>query len=69
MKQINKDMIIAEVLEIDADLAPFFLQIGMHCLGCPSAKGETVEEACFVHGEDCDALLARMNDFLKAKEN
>ena len=42
--------------------APIFLSIGMHCLGCPSSRGETVEEACMVHGIDCDKLLALVNE-------
>lgn len=67
MEKITKDTIIADVLKIDRDLAPFFFNIGMHCLGCPSASGETVEEACEVHGADVDELLKQMNDFLEEK--
>lgn len=69
MKKITKDMIISDVLKVDADLAPFFFAIGMHCLGCPSASGETIEEACMVHNTDCDELIEKMNDFLENKEN
>ncbi len=65
MKQINKDMIVAEVLQLDPGTAPFFLEIGMHCLGCPSATSESVADACAVHGVDADALIARINEFLK----
>ena len=67
MKQINKDMIIAEVLEMDAEVAPFFFAIGMHCLGCSAARGETVAEACAVHGQDPDELVAKINEFLAKK--
>ena len=67
--KITKDTIIADVLKIDADLAPFFLEIGMHCLGCPSATGETIAEACDVHGADCDLLLEKLNNFLVKGEN
>lgn len=67
MAQITKDTIIMDVLRIDPETAPFFLEIGMHCLGCPSASGETVEQACMVHGVDCDTLVAKINDFLKDK--
>ena len=67
MAQITKDTIIMDVLRIDPETAPFFLEIGMHCLGCPSASGETVEQACMVHGVDCDALIAKINDFIKDK--
>lgn len=65
--KITKDTIIGDVLKIDTDLAPFFFEIGMHCLGCPSAQSETIEEACFVHDADCDALLEKLNDFLAKK--
>ena len=65
MKQISKDMIVADVLQLDPGTAPFFLEIGMHCLGCPSATGESVADACAVHGVDADALIARINEFLK----
>ena len=67
--KISKDTIIADVLKIDADLAPFFLEIGMHCLGCPSATGETIAEACDVHGADCDLLLEKLNNFLEKGAN
>ena len=69
MQKITKDMIIADVLKVDVELAPFFFSIGMHCLGCPSAAGETIEEACMVHNTNCDALIEKMNAFLEAKEN
>lgn len=65
MKQVNKDMIVADVLQLDPGTAPFFLEIGMHCLGCPSATGESIADACAVHGVDADALIARINEFLK----
>ncbi len=67
MAMVTKDTIIADVLKIDADTAPFFLEIGMHCLGCPSASGETIEEACMVHGVDVDELLDKLNNFIKDK--
>ena len=64
MAKVTKDTIIAEVLEMDEGTAPFFFEIGMHCLGCPSASGESIAEACAVHGEDADALVERINAFL-----
>lgn len=67
MAQITKDTIIAEVLKLDQGTAPFFLEIGMHCLTCPGAIGETVEEACMVHGVDCDELIKKINDYLATK--
>lgn len=66
--QITKDMIIGDVLKIDKDTSQFFIEIGMHCLGCPSARGETVEQACGVHGVDVDTLLEKINNFLANKD-
>ena len=65
---IEKDTIIGDVLDVAPQSAPLFLAIGMHCLGCPSSRGETVVEACMVHGIDCDAFLAQLNHFLEAYE-
>ena len=62
MIQINKDTIIGDILDIAPHTARVFLAIGMHCLGCPSSRGETVEEACAVHGVDVDKLLAIVNE-------
>lgn len=59
--KITKDMYVGEVLDIDPELGKFFFEIGMHCLGCPSARGETIEQACAVHGEDPDALVEKLN--------
>lgn len=61
MARITKDTVIGDILDIAPDTAPIFLSIGMHCLGCPSSRGETVEEACMVHGVDVEALLAKLN--------
>ena len=61
MVEITKDTIIGDILDIAPETAPLFLSIGMHCLGCPSSRGETVEEACMVHGVNTDALLAEVN--------
>ena len=69
MQKITKDMIIADVLKVDVELAPFFFAFCIHCLGCPSAAGETIEEACMVHNTDCDALIEKMNNFLEIKAN
>ena len=66
--KITKETIIGSVLDIAPQAAPLFLAIGMHCLGCPSSRGETVEEACMVHGIDCDSFLAQLNKFIEALE-
>ena len=52
MATVTKDTLIGDILDMDRDTAPYFLEMGMHCLGCPSARGESLEEACMVHGVD-----------------
>ena len=59
--KITKDMLIGEVLDQYPHLAEYFFEIGMHCLGCPHSRGESIEQACEVHGTDADALLAKLN--------
>ena len=61
---ITKDMLIGDILDIDTGIAQFLLEIGMHCLGCPSARGESLDEACMVHDTDVDALLDKINKYL-----
>ena len=65
---ITKDTIIGDILNIAPQTAPLFLSIGMHCLGCPSARGETVEQACMVHGFNPDEFLEALNKFLEENE-
>lgn len=57
---ITKQSIIGDVLDNYPDCAPLFIEIGMHCLGCPSARSESIEEACYVHGQDADALVEKL---------
>lgn len=64
MTEITKDSIIGDVLDFDQSTAVYFLEIGMHCLGCPASRGETIEQACAVHGVDMEALLAKLNAHL-----
>lgn len=64
MAQITKETIIGDILDMDDSTAPFFLEMGMHCLGCPASRGETVEEACMVHGVDADTLVKKINEHL-----
>lgn len=66
MIEITKDTIIGDILDVAPQTAPIFLSIGMHCLGCPSSRGETVEQACMVHGVDVNALLEKVNSVLAA---
>ena len=65
--EVNKNTIIGDILDNDSSCAPFFLEIGMHCLGCPSASGESLEEACAVHGADVDQLVNKINEYLASK--
>ena len=66
MIEITKDTIIGDILDIAPQTAPIFLGIGMHCLGCPSSRGESIEQACEIHGVDADALVDALNEHLSA---
>ncbi len=63
MAAITRKTTIGEVLARDLQTAKYFLDIGMHCLGCPASQGESIEEACMVHGTDADELVAQLNSF------
>ena len=62
---VTKTTMIGELLQIDQNIAPLLLGIGMHCLGCPSSQMETIEEAAMVHGIEPDALVDQINEFLR----
>ena len=64
MAKVSKDMLIGQLLQIDANIAPILMRSGMHCLGCPSSQMESLEEAAMVHGLDVDVLVNQINDFL-----
>ena len=64
MAQINKDTMIGELLQIDENIAPILLNIGMHCLGCPSSQMETIEQAAMVHGIEPQSLVDEINTFI-----
>ncbi len=64
MKQVTKDMTINQIIEVDRELIRILMEAGMHCVGCPSAQAETLAEAGFVHGQDVDVLIGRMNEYL-----
>ena len=64
MKQVNKEMIIGEILQLDRGIAPILMQTGMHCLGCPSSQMESLEDACAVHGLNVDTLIEQINTYL-----
>ena len=61
MTAITKQTIIGDILDAAPDPAKYFLEIGMHCLGCPHSRGESIEEACMVHGTNADELVAKLN--------
>lgn len=65
--EVTKDTIIGDILDADFDVAPYFLEMGMHCLGCPSSRGETVEQACEVHGVSADELVEKLNAHFSGK--
>ena len=65
--KVTKQSLIGDILDFDVECAQFFFEIGMHCLGCPHSRGESVEEACQVHGTDADALVEKINAFLESK--
>ena len=64
---VNKNTLIGDILDYNVDCAKFFFEIGMHCLGCPHSRGESIEEACQVHGTNADELVKKINDFLNSK--
>ena len=67
MATVTKDTIIGDILDMDRTTAPFFLEMGMHCLGCPASRGESLEQACLVHNVDPDELVEKLNEHLAGK--
>lgn len=65
--KVTKDSIIGDVLDAAPDTAVFFFEIGMHCLGCPASRGESIADACRVHGTNADELIEKINAFLEKK--
>lgn len=67
MTQITKESLIGDVLDMDMGTAQYFMEIGMHCLGCPASRGESIEDACAVHGVDSEELIKNLNEYLASK--
>jgi len=67
MASVTKDMVIADMLSIDRGITAILMNSGMHCVGCPSAQGETLEEASVVHGLDADEIVKEINQYLNNK--
>lgn len=65
--KVTKESIIGDILDHDIDTARFFFEIGMHCLGCPASRGESIADACAVHGTDADELVEKINNYLASK--
>lgn len=65
--KVTKETLIGEALEMSMDIAPILMGIGMHCLGCPSSQGESIGDACMVHGVDADELVEKINAVLADK--
>ena len=65
--EITKDALIGDILDMDEGTAKYFLEMGMHCLGCPASRGESLEEACAVHGVDYGEMVEKINAYLSEK--
>lgn len=64
---VTKESLIGDVLNADVETARFFFEIGMHCLGCPASRGESIADACAVHGTDADELVSKLNEYFTSK--
>ena len=65
--QISKDMLIGQLIQVDESIPPILMRAGMHCLGCPASRGESLEQACAVHGVDADEMVEKINNHLANK--
>ncbi|MBR4872830.1 MAG: DUF1858 domain-containing protein [Clostridia bacterium] len=65
--KVTKESIIGDILDFDIETARFFFEIGMHCLGCPASRGESIADACAVHGTNADELVEKINKYLESK--
>ena len=66
VKQVTRETIIGDILDMDQSTAPYFMEIGMHCLGCPASRNETVEQACLVHDQPVEELVEKLNAIIAA---
>lgn len=67
IQEVTADMLIGDVLKEDVTIAPIMMACGMHCIGCPASQGESIQQACEVHGVDVQELIEKINEFLKNK--
>ena len=68
MTQITKDMTINDIISVDPEISNILMNVGMHCIGCMAAAGETLDEAAMVHGLDGDVLEKLINDYLSGSK-
>lgn len=68
MMTVDKTMTLGDVLSADRGTARIFMEFGMHCLGCPHAVAESIEEACMAHGANADELVHQLNEYFAEKE-
>ena len=69
IQEVTADMLIGDVLKEDVTIAPIMMASGMHCIGCPASQGESIQQACEVHGVDVQDLIEKINEFLKNKNH
>ncbi|MBQ6359756.1 MAG: DUF1858 domain-containing protein [Lachnospiraceae bacterium] len=67
-QQIDKDILIGELINVDINIVPILMGAGMHCIGCPSSQMESLDEACMVHGIETETMVNAINEYLAAKE-
>ncbi len=67
MQKVNKDMLIGDILREDMSIAAILMGAGMHCIGCPASQGESLEQACFVHGMEVEPVVDTINAYLENK--
>ena len=65
---VTKDTVIGDILDADRETTVYFLEMGMHCLGCPAARGESLGDACEVHGVSADEMVEKINAYFASKE-
>ncbi|MFU0833630.1 MAG: DUF1858 domain-containing protein [Oscillospiraceae bacterium] len=69
MTTIDKHTLIGDILDLDASTAPLLMEMGMHCLGCPASRGESLEQACLVHGVDVEEMVQKINEHLVSHQS
>lgn len=68
MTSVTKESLIGDIVDLDERTIPVFMEMGMHCLGCPASRGESLEEACVVHGVDVEEMVQKLNEILMPRQ-